>query len=494
VVRHPAGRRTLLNRALLVATGVTTVFTLFLGVGFVLIATISIKASLFEGAEETAEEIAGVLVGPLYALNDEIVASIAQAYLTTGTLTGIEIQSSSGETIVDSRPGHTSIVPAVERAVYHDALYVGKATFWFSDDELHDARARLLSLSGVLVLGIILAYALSVRLIVGGMMSRAFRPVMSAIEHVSAGHYGRQFAEGKYRDVNAVIATLNTMSRRIKSKDRELRGLNRTLEERVEARTAELETSLEQLTQAQSKLSIAEKIMSLGTLVAGVSHEVNTPLGVAVTAATHLQAEFEKLKDAYDADELMAVEELFDLLLRNLGRAASVVEYFRKVTVNEVADEVVQFSLKELVIDSVESLKPRLAKHGITVVVTGDSGQVWSYAGSIYPIVTNLLVNSFTHAYVDGEGGTVDISVTKTDAGVTLSYRDYGVGMTKAVQQRVFEPFFTTSRGAGGTGLGMYAVYNTVTQKLDGLIEVSSTPGEGTSVVISLPSITPKGI
>jgi two-component system NtrC family sensor kinase len=103
-------------------------------------------------------------------------------------------------------------------------------------------------------------------------------------------------------------------------------------------------------------------------------------------------------------------------------------------------------------------------------------------------------VNSFTHAYVDGEGGTVDISVTKTDAGVTLSYRDYGVGMTKAVQQRVFEPFFTTSRGAGGTGLGMYAVYNTVTQKLDGLIEVSSTPGEGTSVVISLPSITPKGI
>jgi two-component system, NtrC family, sensor kinase len=216
---------------------------------------------------------------------------------------------------------------------------------------------------------------------------------------------------------------------------------------------------------------------------------VNTPLGIALTAASHLKGEFDMTKESLSTEKVEIAEEIFDILLRNLRRATAVVESFRQVTIDEVADEIVDCKLKQLVVESVESLRPRLEKRNVAVDVVGDDGRLRTYAGSIYPIVTNLIVNSLTHAYANGGGGLVVMTIGSTTGGVSLTYHDDGVGMSESTRKRVFEPFYTTNRSAGGTGLGMYAVYNTVTHKLGGSITVASEPGEGTTVSIELPSL-----
>ena len=483
------GRTSLVNRAFTIATLVTAAITLLLGAAFVIARSGAVRASLFREAESTASEVARVLEGPLYTVSDEMVENVADAYLSTGKLIGIRIVSSLNHPIVDSQPGRSSIVPPLEREIYRDGIYLGTATFWFNDAELRSTQSQLLLMAGVIVLGMIAAYGVSIRLIVGSIVTRGFRPVLALIAGITRGRYDRPGQPGRYRDINALITTLNSMSDNIMEKEQELLQLNRTLEKRVESRTAELEASLEELKQAQSQLMVAEKIMSLGTLVAGVSHEVNTPLGIALTAASHLKGEFDMTKESLSTEKVEIAEEIFDILLRNLRRATAVVESFRQVTIDEVADEVVDCKLKQLVVESVESLRPRLEKRNVAVDVVGDDGRLRTYAGSIYPIVTNLIVNSLTHGYANGGGGLVVMTIGSTTGGVSLTYHDDGVGMSESTRKRVFEPFYTTNRSAGGTGLGMYAVYNTVTHKLGGSITVASEPGEGTTVSIELPSL-----
>ncbi|MGA9334410.1 MAG: ATP-binding protein, partial [Rudaea sp.] len=295
----------------------------------------------------------------------------------------------------------------------------------------------------------------------------------------------------------------------LKRAEESLRKLNEELEARVDMRTAdlrransELRRTLEQLTLAQRQLLESEKMASLGGLVAGVAHEINTPLGVAVTAASHLQEEAARMQrqaqtnaiDQRVLDRFQSIaSESTQIILRNLQRADRLIKSFKLVAVDQTTEEQRTIELGAYLNEILISLGPTLKKKPHRVRV--DCPQpisLCTYPGALYQIVSNLVLNTLTHAFTDQEPGEIVIFAQRSGKLVELRYRDNGKGMTDAVRARIFEPFFTTRRDLGGSGLGMHVVYNLVTQLLRGSIRVESKTGTGTTFEIFLPADLPK--
>lgn len=274
----------------------------------------------------------------------------------------------------------------------------------------------------------------------------------------------------------------------------EIRKLNEDLEARVQQRTAELENSLNNLRAAQKKLVESEKMASLGGLVAGVAHEVNTPVGVAVTAASFLQEKTDAIADKADATEkdyaqyLQTAKDSTQLILTNLQRAADLVRSFKQVAVDQSAEKRRTFNVGQYIDEILVSMGPRFKRtqHEITVNCPDDL-TIDSFPGAFAQVVTNLVMNSLVHGFEDIEQGRITIDVHAEDHGIHLQYRDNGRGMDEETAAHVFEPFFTTRRAHGGAGLGMHVVYNIVTQTLGGTLECQSAPGEGVTFDFFLP-------
>lgn len=282
----------------------------------------------------------------------------------------------------------------------------------------------------------------------------------------------------------------------LKQAEETLRRLNETLESRVQQRTHELQSAneelralLEQLTQAQRQLVESEKLASLGSLVAGVAHEINTPLGIGVTAASWLHDEAERLAKSVASGELQIDElrgfsarasEGADLILRNLRRADRLVKSFKQVAVDQTGDDVRRIDVGHCIDDVLTSLRPSLrhGQHSVSLECP-DNLTLRTSPGALSQVITNLAINSITHAFDDGNPGHITIAVSRAKSGVLLDYRDDGKGIPPEVRAHIYEPFFTTRRGQGGSGLGMHIVYTLVTQVLHGTIRLESTPGNG---------------
>lgn len=287
----------------------------------------------------------------------------------------------------------------------------------------------------------------------------------------------------------------------LKGAEEALRALNEELESRVEKRTADLRDAnlklrgtLDILTLAQRQLIETEKLASLGGMVAGIAHEINTPLGISVTAASHLQDEARRLSRLLADGELTrsgldrfehAARESTDIVLRNLRRADRLVKSFKQVAVDQSSEERRVVDLGVSLDDIVTTLGPSLKSSGCHIVLNCPQMIVVETApGALYQIITNLVMNSITH----GLALEISIDVRRDEAQICIDYRDNGRGMEEAVRTRIFEPFFTTRRGQGGSGLGMHIVYNLVTQILRGSIECVSSPGQGARFHIVMPT------
>ena len=285
----------------------------------------------------------------------------------------------------------------------------------------------------------------------------------------------------------------------------EIVRFNEELERRVEQRTRqiektnqELEDSLTQLQQTQEHLVESEKMAFLGGLVAGVAHEINTPIGVGVTAASYLQLEIKKYNKLFndnaltrtDFESLMSIcVESSDMILANLERAASLIQSFKQVAVDQSTNERRSFNLKQYMEEILQSLHPKLKNSAVKFVLdVPDEMEIYNTPGVLYQIITNLLMNSLIHAFDPETEGQVTISAKSSDEqGVQFCYADNGKGISAKNLKKVFEPFFSTNRHQGGTGLGMHIVYNLVTQKLGGKIQCQSEPGKGTEFKIDFP-------
>jgi len=263
-------------------------------------------------------------------------------------------------------------------------------------------------------------------------------------------------------------------------------------------------TSRRAMERAEAQLLRSERMASLGRVVAGVAHEINTPLGVAVTAVSLVKESWASLETASTggtltkrlfADLMAQGQESTRLAALNLARAAELVARFKGSSADQSHDEQRDLALGSYVTEMVATLGPLARKGRLEVsvaVVPDDEPVVRSYPGAIVQVLTNLLSNAAMHAYPDGEGGPVRFSIERGhDRGAVIICDDDGVGMDAVVQQRIFEPFFTTKRGGGGTGLGMHLVHHLVTVLLGGSIEVSSRPGAGSRFVITLPPEAP---
>lgn len=276
--------------------------------------------------------------------------------------------------------------------------------------------------------------------------------------------------------------------------------LERAVHERtamLEQQNAALNTAMTALQEAQSELVRQEKLASLGRLVAGVAHEINTPLGICVTATSHLVQELKLTREELAAGEMTedSLEQFLDIvdqslriMTTNTQRAAALVRSFKQVAVDQSSDDIRQFNLNTYLHEVLLSLQPKLKGRPVKVEVDCAPDIVLdSFPGALSQVVTNMLMNSLVHGYQHEQAGQIVIRAALHEQMVVLDYCDDGAGMDAETLAKLFDPFFTTRRGSGGSGLGAHILYNQVTGPLGGTVKVESAPGEGLRYHLQFP-------
>jgi signal transduction histidine kinase len=293
-----------------------------------------------------------------------------------------------------------------------------------------------------------------------------------------------------------------TMANNIRAQYQELTEITQTLEQRVQERTAELSISIEKLKQTQLELVQREKMAALGSLVAGVAHELNTPIGNSLLTSTTLAYQTKVLisglqtglrrseLDSYADNALEATR----ILESNLAKAAELIGSFKQVAIDQTTETLREFSLPEMIGDIVLTLGPviRKTRHQVAIEVPQDV-RMQSYAGPLGQVLTNLINNALIHGWEDDSQGLIIVKAEIQKPGwVHLAVQDNGRGIAPENLARVFDPFFTTRLGQGGSGLGLNIVYNIVSQKLGGNIRVESSLGHGARFILELPLRAPQ--
>lgn len=311
---------------------------------------------------------------------------------------------------------------------------------------------------------------------------------------------GRVFshtADGKPQWIAGTVQDISAS----KQAEEQIIEFNNTLEQRVQERSAELETTLATLHQSQEELARSEANATLSTLAASVSHELSTPMGNSLMTASTLVEQSRSFQRLVDANQLKrseltaflnTVHEGNDLMLRNLQRAVELLKNFRQVANDQASERRRSFDLATAVQEVLGTLAPSLKNSPHHVVVDIAQGIAMdSYPGPLGQIVINLINNAYLHAFEGQTGGVFTISARLAEDRVRMSFSDNGTGMSEETQSHLFQPFFSTKTDHGGTGLGLTIVANLVGKTLGGTLQVQSTVGVGTTISINLPLVAP---
>jgi signal transduction histidine kinase len=355
------------------------------------------------------------------------------------------------------------------------------------DRTLADISRKVLSIA-IIFLGIIIAagvvIALSIRL--------PLQQIMAAMHAITSGDYDRQLqGTGAKDEVGAMARAVEVF--------RENAIAKRKTEDELRTSKEKAEGALLELNAAQQNLIDAERLAALGGLVAGVAHEVNNPIGISLTVASSFARRAEMFEADLKSDGQLRRSRLEEFvrtsrdaaqqLVANLHRAAELIQSFKQVAVDRSHAERRPFSLSEATDQIIASLRPVLKKASIALSVDVPEGLVIDgYPGSYGQILTNLFLNAANHAFADARTGAISISARpRGHDDIEIVFADNGAGMTPDVQRQAFDPFFTTRRDQGGTGLGLHIVYSLVTQQLGGRMMLDSSLGQGTTFRIIMP-------
>lgn len=302
------------------------------------------------------------------------------------------------------------------------------------------------------------------------------------------------------RLTNQHFESIDSMLVQLRGAEAQLKIYSEGLEDTVSARTRELSESLAELEAAKDHLIQSEKMAALGGLVAGVAHEVNTPLGIAVTAASVLSETLAELKRQFEAKTLTSAsfEKLVGhaldgnvMLVNNIDRAARLISDFKKTAVDQISEARCEFGVRSTLAALIASLHPETRRVQVEPkLICPDDVVMKSLPGVLTQVVSNLVVNSVRHAF----GGSIakpEITIVVSGDGdnVELEYRDNGLGVPAELHQKIFEPFYTSKRGQGGSGLGLNIVYNLITRKLRGQLSFESVVGEGVCFRLRVPRV-----
>jgi signal transduction histidine kinase len=361
------------------------------------------------------------------------------------------------------------------------------------DRTLADISRKVLWIA-VVFLGVIITagvvIALSIRL--------PLQQIMAAMRAITSGNFDRQLqGTGAKDEVGAMARAVEVF--------RENAIAKRKAEDELRTSKEKAEGALLELNAAQQNLIDAERLAALGGLVAGVAHEVNNPIGISLTVASSFARRAEMFEADLKSDGQLRRSRLEEFvrtsrdaaqqLVANLHRAAELIQSFKQVAVDRSHAERRQFSLNEATDQIIASLRPVLKKASITLSVDVPEGLVIDgYPGSYGQILTNLFLNAANHAFADGRSGAISIAARpRGHDDIEIVFADNGAGMTPDVQRQAFDPFFTTRRNQGGTGLGLHIVYNLVTQQFGGRMMLDSSLGQGTTFRIIMPKIAKGG-
>src|SRR4030081_2074864 len=328
---------------------------------------------------------------------------------------------------------------------------------------------------------------------------------------VLAAGKGLGFYEEEYMDSSGVMRQWLVNKLPLLNADGEIQNIVTVALDIGERKRSELEmrkakdaaeAALRNLRETQNSLIEAEKLAALGRLVAGGAHEVNNPVGISLTGASSLgrktalfAAEVARgdLRRSSLNEFLENSRDASSQLVANLNRAAELITPFKQVAADRNSSDQRTFDLGDLTEQVVMSLRPGLRKHNLALTVDCQPNLTMnSYPGPYGQVLTNLFLNAVAHAFPDGKAGAVDIQVRESGKdNVEILFSDNGCGMSLDVRRRAFDPFFTTRRDQGGTGLGLHIVYSIVTNRLGGRLDLDSEPGGGTRIQIILPRVAP---
>ncbi|GAB2989728.1 sensor histidine kinase [Psychrosphaera aestuarii] len=375
-------------------------------------------------------------------------------------------------------------------------------------DNLYDLlKINLLVIAFVALLAFLIAQSLR---------NRVLKPINNFVQELESASQDQEFKKKvspiPFDEISVIADAVNELLikiaqqiRRFSLAEQEITQLNQNLEEKVIFRTKalresneELLNALEQVHQYQSQVIQSEKMASLGQMVAGVAHEVNTPIGLGVTASTMLSDRIDDIKSKLDDKTLSAAQlasflsdsrENTQIIYRNLTRAADLISSFKQVAVDQTAGVIREIKLHEYLDEIINSMQPTLKKYRHIVTINCDESlTIKTKPGPLNQIIINLIMNSITHGFKAMEQGQITINATLNKDKCIVNFIDNGCGIEEKIKQKVFDPFVTTSRGEGGSGLGLHLVYNLVTQALKGNISVVSELTSGAQFTIEFPA------
>ncbi len=416
-------------------------------------------------------------------------------------------RGADGRLVAPGRQAPAGATPVQANLVFRDAgagggslrpVSVGKVVVYFSRAQIDAALASelLRKVLEVLLLDIILVLALSFSLRV---VFRPLRRLSDGLFELATRGTGEveELPENRSDELGDVIRGFNQIQRRLKS------TIVRIREAEDAARRSSQQTAqaMADLRRTQESLLQSERLASLGSLVAGVAHEINTPVGIALTSASVLKEATEQLQAAVAGDGLKksvvlryleTAAESTRLIMNNAYRAAHLIHSFKQIAVDQTSEARRRFALMEYIEEIVTSLHPKLKTIHIELKQDGAGDIVLdSYPGAFAQLITNLVLNCAEHAFNAGEPGRIEIGARLCGDTVEIELADNGKGIAPEALDRIFDPFFTTRRGQGGTGLGLNIVYNLVAKQFGGTIAVRSTLGQGTRFTLRIPRVAP---
>lgn len=411
--------------------------------------------------------------------------------------------NASADTLIDGTPVESALVfrsSATDSAPGRPAP-VGRVVINFSragiDATLRAEFARKVIEILVLDLSLVAILGLSLRMVFEPLQQLRlglFELATRDTEEVE------ELPENRLDEFGDVIRGFNRIQRKLKS------IIERTREAEEAAHQSEQKTAqaYQDLRQAQASLLQAERLASLGSLVAGVAHEINTPVGITMTSASVLREATEQvlltmntgvIKKSDILNYLETANESSRLILSNANRAAHLIQSFKQIAADQTSEARRRFDMKEYIEEVILSLHPRLRPTRVQVSIDCPVALVMdSYPGAFAQILTNLTMNAVIHAFNNGTDPDGQITITVKPGGewIELQFADNGKGIPPEYVDKIFDPFFTTQRSAGGTGLGLNIVFNLVVKQFSGTIAVTSTLGQGAKFTIRFPRVTPK--
>jgi two-component system NtrC family sensor kinase len=447
---------------------------------------------------------------PLWQMDITLANSFVRSVMTNPSVLKINVEDATLGSVLlveNPRPRGGTIVRE-ERPIVWSGQVIGRVSIEMSTAQVERKfLGNLVGVGGALILQLAASIVLLVLLFELRLM-RPLRRLQQDADRLSKGELALPVVAVRDDEMGALAIGLDRMRQKLKHHIEEIRDLNAGLEQRVAERTRDLNTANQELLNAmttlenaQNEIQRSERLAALGSLVAGVAHELNTPIGICITVASSLQGMSQQLTRTMQSgmtrsglsNYVQHAQEASDILMRNLETAASLIGSFKQVAVDRTSSQRRRFALQEVVRHTLQTIGATIRRAHVVVSVDMPEGVFLdSYPGALGQVLSNLLHNALLHAFDENSEGKITLSARLVSPQqVALTIGDNGFGIPHANLTRIFDPFFTTRLGLGGSGLGLNIVYNLVTDVLGGTIDVESEVAVGTRFILLLPLVAP---